>query len=124
MFELDPEQRKDKTVRDLIRPIRLVPETKFVSELLREMQRDGVHMAIVIDEYGNTAGLCTMEDLVEEILGEIRDEHEPDRDVRQESDHSFIAPGSLDLDRLQDLLNFRPENGTESTTVGGLVAEW
>jgi CBS domain containing-hemolysin-like protein len=124
MLELDPEQRKDKTVRDLIRPIRLVPETKLVSELLREMQRDGAHMAVVIDEYGNTAGLATMEDLVEEILGEIHDEHEPDRDVRQESEHSFIAPGSLDVDRLEELLHFRPECDTESTTVGGLAAEW
>lgn len=124
MFELDPDQRKDKTVRDLIRPIRLVPETKLVSELLREMQRDGAHMAVVIDEYGNTAGLATMEDLVEEILGEIHDEHEPDRDVRQESEHSFIAPGSLDVDRLEELLHFRPEGDTESTTVGGLAAEW
>ncbi len=124
MFELDPEQRKDKTVRDLIRPIRLVPETKLVSELLREMQHDGAHLAVVIDEYGNTAGLATMEDLVEEILGEIHDEHEPDRDVRQESDHSFIAPGSLDLDRLEELLHFKPEHDTESTTIGGLVAEW
>jgi CBS domain containing-hemolysin-like protein len=124
VFELDPEQRKNRIVRDLIRPIRLVPETKLVSELLREMQRDGVHMAIVIDEYGNTAGLSTMEDLVEEILGEIRDEHEPDRDVRQESDHSFIAPGSLDLDRLEELLKFKPQEDTESTTIGGLVAEW
>lgn len=124
MFELDPDQRKNRTVRDLIRPIRLVPETKLVSELLREMQHDGAHLAAVIDEYGNTAGLATMEDLVEEILGEIRDEHEPDRDVRQESSHSFIAPGSLDLDRLEELLDFKPEHDTESTTVGGLVAEW
>jgi putative hemolysin len=81
-------------------------------------------MVIVIDEYGNTAGLSTMEDLVEEILGEIHDEHEPDRDVRQESDNSFIAPGSLDVDRLEELLQFRPEDDTESTTVGGLAAEW
>jgi putative hemolysin len=124
IFELDPEQRKDKTLVDLMRPIPLVPETKPGSELLREMQRDGAHMVIVVDEYGNTAGLATMEDLVEEILGEIRDEHEPDRDVRQEAENVFIAPGNLDLDRLQDLLGFRPENGTESTTVGGLVAEW
>jgi len=88
------------------------------------MQRDGSHMVVVVDEYGNTAGLATMEDLVEEILGEIRDEHEPERDVRQEGDHVFIAPGSLDLDRLKDLFNFRPDGDTESTTVGGLVAEW
>ena len=124
IFELDAEERQRKPLKDLMRPIPLVPETKPVSELLREMQRDSSHMVVVVDEYGNTAGLATMEDLVEEILGEIRDEHEPDRDVRQESERVFVAPGSLDLGRLQDLLNFRPNGDTESTTVGGLVAEW
>jgi putative hemolysin len=124
MFELDPEDRQAKNLRDLIRPVPLVPETKPVADLLREMQHDGSHMVIVVDEYGNTAGLATMEDLVEEILGEIRDEHEPDRDVRQESENVFIAAGSLDVDRLQDLLGFRPDYDTESTTVAGLVTEW
>ncbi len=124
MFELDPEERQAKALGDLMRPILLVPETKPVTDLLRDMQRHGSHMAVVIDEYGNTAGLATMEDLVEEILGEIRDEHEPDRDVHQESESVFVAPGNLDLDRLQDLLNFRPEYDTESTTVGGLLTEW
>jgi putative hemolysin len=124
VFELDPEQLQAKPLRDLIRPIPLVPETKPVTDLLREMQQEGSHMVIVIDEYGNTAGLATMEDLVEEILGEIRDEHEPAHDVRQESDLVFVAPGSLDVDRLEELLNFRPEGDTESTTIGGLVTEW
>ncbi len=124
MFELDEEDRQTKPLKDLIRPVPLVPETKPVSVLLREMQHEGSHMVIVIDEYGNTAGLATMEDLVEEILGEIRDEHEPDHDVRQEADHVYIASGSLDLDRLHDLLNFRPEGDTESTTIGGLMTEW
>jgi putative hemolysin len=124
MFELDPEDRQSKPLKDLMRPIHLVPESKPVSDLLREMQRDHSHMVVVVDEYGNTAGLATMEDLVEEILGEIRDEHEPERDVRQEAEHVFLAPGSLDVDRLQELLDFRPEEDTESTTVGGLVAEW
>ena len=124
MFELDPEDLQAKTLKELMRPIPLVPETKPVTDLLREMQQEGSHMVIVVDEYGNTAGLATMEDLVEEILGEIRDEHEPDRDVRQESENVFVAPGNLDLDRLQDLLNFRPEYDTESTTVGGLLTEW
>ncbi len=124
MFELDPEDRQSKPLKHLIRPIHLVPESKPVNDLLRDMQREGSHVVIVVDEYGNTAGLATMEDLVEEILGEIRDEHEPDRDVRQESDHVFLAPGSLDLDRLEELLNFRPDEDTESTTVGGLAAEW
>ena len=81
-------------------------------------------MVIVVDEYGNTAGLATLEDLVEVILGEIRDEHEPGRDVRQEADMVFVAPGSLDVDRLQELLNFRPEEDMESTTIGGLMTEW
>ncbi len=124
IFELNPEERQSKPLRDLMRPIQLVPETKPVSDLLRQMQREGAHVVIVIDEYGNTAGLATMEDLVEEILGEIRDEHEPERDVRQESEHVFLAPGNLDLDRLHELVNFRPEEDTESTTVGGMVAEW
>jgi putative hemolysin len=124
IFELDDEERRTKTLQELIRPIQIVPETKPVTDVLREMQHDGSHMVIVIDEYGNTAGLVTMEDLVEEILGEIRDEHEPERDVKQESASVFVAPGSLDLDRLQDLLNFRPEEDTESTTVGGMITEW
>jgi putative hemolysin len=124
MFELDEADRQGRRVRELARPIRLVPETKPVNDLLREMQHDGAHMAIVIDEYGNTAGLATMEDMVEEILGEIRDEHEPERDVQKQPDGSFVVAGSLDLDRLHDLLEFRPSEDTESTTIGGLITEW
>lgn len=124
MFELDEADRQGRLVKELMRPIRFVPETKRVNDLLREMQQDGAHMAIVIDEYGNTAGLATMEDLVEEILGEIHDEHEPERDVHQEREGCFVVAGSVDLDRLDDLLDFRPPEETESTTIGGLVTEW
>ena len=124
MFELDEASRQGRLVRELARPIRFVPETKPVDDLLREMQQDGAHMVIAIDEYGNVAGLATMEDLVEEILGEIRDEHEADRDVQKESNGTFVVAGSLDVDRLQELLGFRPAEDTESTTIGGLVTEW
>jgi putative hemolysin len=124
MFELDEEERKGRTVRELLRPVRFVPETKRANDLFREMQEDRAHMAIVIDEYGNTAGLATLEDLVEEILGEIQDEHEPDVDVTQDSSGAYILSGSCDLDRLEDLLEFRPQERAESTTVGGLAAEW
>jgi len=123
MFELSEQDRKNRVVSDLKRPIRYVPETKPVNDLLREMQQEGAHMVIVIDEYGNTAGLATMEDLVEEILGEIHDEHEPERDIYPEGD-AYVMSGSLDLDRLEDLLGFRPQDDAESTTVGGLVSEW
>jgi putative hemolysin len=124
MFELDEDERAHRKVRDVMRPIRGVPESKHVNDLLREMQEEGAHMAVVVDEYGSTAGIVTMEDMVEEIVGEIHDEHEPDRDVRLDADGSYVVSGSFDLGRLEDLLDFHPEEGTESTTVGGLVTEW
>jgi CBS domain containing-hemolysin-like protein len=124
MFEVDAADRLTRSVSELTRTIRFVPETKPVSDLLREMQADRAHMCIVVDEYGNTAGLATMEDLVEEILGEIGDEHEPGRDVIHEPDGSYVVSGSYDLDHLADLIGYNPESGLESTTVGGLVTEW
>ncbi|HVN05854.1 MAG TPA: hemolysin family protein [Bryobacteraceae bacterium] len=124
MFELDEDERARRLVRELMRPIRFVPETKPVNDLLREMQQDNTHMVIVVDEYGNTAGLASMEDLVEVILGEIRDEHEPDSDVQEDGQGGYIISGSFDLARLGDLLEFHPEEDIESTTVGGLVTEW
>ncbi len=124
MFELDENQRARRTVRDILRPIRTVPESKAVNDLLREMQEEGAHMAAVVDEYGSTAGIVTMEDMVEEIVGEIHDEHEPDRDFREDPDGSYVVSGSFDIGRLEDLLDFRLQDGTESTTVGGLITEW
>ena len=124
MFEIEAEDRDKVPLAQLIRPIKSVPETKPVHDLFREMQEDGTHMAVVIDEYGNTAGLATMEDLVEEVFGEIRDEHEPTRDIEKIAENTYLVSGSFDLDHLYDLLHFRPEEETESTTVGGLVAEW
>jgi CBS domain containing-hemolysin-like protein len=124
MFELDESERAKKTVRDILRPIRTVPESKPVNDLMREMQEEGAHLAMVVDEYGSTAGIVTMEDMVEEIVGEIHDEHEPERDVKEEADGSYLLPGSFDLDRLKELLGYEVPEGTESTTVGGLVTEW
>ena len=125
MFELDEEQRARRTVRELVRPILFVPETKPVSDLMRQMQQENTHMVIVVDEYGNTAGLATMEDLLEVIIGEIRDEHEPDSDVAEDGQGGYIVSGNFDLDRVSDLFHsFHREEEIESTTVGGLVSEW
>ena len=80
---------------------------------------------IVVDEYGNTAGLATMEDLLEVIIGEIRDEHEPDSDVTEDGQGGYIVSGSFDLDRIsRPGRHFHREEDIESTTVGGLVSEW
>src|SRR5580693_262621 len=108
---LDTLMRKD---------VYFVPESKLGSELLREMQKNNIRMAVVVDEYGGVAGLVTIEDLVEEIVGEIDDEHEKAEVVR-ESDHSYIVPGNMDVDRLDELLGTRPE-GKESATVAGAVS--
>ena len=124
MFEVEYTDRAGLKARDLARPIAFVPETKLVTDLLREMQHDGNHMAIVVDEYGNTAGLATMEDLVEEVFGEIRDEHEPGHDLVTEADGSIVVAGSFDVDHLKDLLEFSPSEKIEATTVGGLATEW
>jgi CBS domain containing-hemolysin-like protein len=124
MFELDQGERETRLVGELARPINLVPESKPVDDLLREMQQNGAHMAVVIDEYGNTAGLVTLEDLVEEILGEIRDEHEPGQDLAPDQHGGYVVSGSFELARLEELIGFRTNGETESTTIGGLVSEW
>ncbi len=125
MFELEEEERERRTVRELLRPIPFVPETKAVSDLMRQMQQENTHMVIVVDEYGNTAGLATMEDLLEVIIGEIRDEHEPASDVAEDGEGGYIVAGNFDLDRISDLVDsFHREGDIESTTVGGLLTEW
>jgi putative hemolysin len=125
MFETEESEREHRLVRELIRPVSFVPETKPVHDLMRQMQQENTHMVIVVDEYGNTAGLATMEDLLEVIIGEIRDEHEPDSDIKEDGHGGYIVSGSFDLDRVADLFDsFHREEDIESTTIGGLVSEW
>ncbi len=124
LWELDESKRDKVTIRSLMRPIVGVPESKPAADLLREMQARGAHMAYVVDEYGNVAGLVTFEDLVEEVFGEIRDEHEPAHDIQREPGGAIVVSGSFDLDHLHELFGYRPGPDIESTTVGGLVTEW
>jgi CBS domain containing-hemolysin-like protein len=111
------------TVGDLMKTeVYFVPETKLGSELLREMQQENIRMAIVVDEYGGVAGLVTIEDLVEEIVGEIRDEHEMS-DIVKETDTSYVFNGNTDVDLLEKLLGGSRPDEIEATTIGGLVSE-
>jgi putative hemolysin len=113
---------RTRTVESLMRKdVYFVPESKLGSDLLREMRKNNIRIAIVVDEYGGVAGLVTIEDLVEEIVGEIRDEHEKSQVVK-ESEHSYIVPGNMDVDHLDELFGIRLE-GKEATTVAGLVTE-
>jgi CBS domain containing-hemolysin-like protein len=112
-----------KTVADLMKTdVHFVPETKLGSELLREMQQENIRLSIVVDEYGSVAGLVTIEDLVEEIVGEIRDEHEKS-DVVKESDTSYVFNGNTDVDLLEKLLGGVRPDEREATTIAGLVSE-
>jgi CBS domain containing-hemolysin-like protein len=122
VLQVPDTEASTRTVDTLMRKdVVFVPETKLGSALLREMQKSNLRMVIVVDEYGGVAGLVTIEDLVEEIVGEIGDEHEKPQIVR-ESDHSYIVPGNMDVDRLGELFGIRPEE-MEAATVAGLVSE-
>jgi putative hemolysin len=122
VLQVPDSEAHTRTVGSLMRKdVYFVPETKLGSDLLREMQKKKVRMAIVIDEYGGVAGLVTIEDLVEEIVGEISDEHEAAQVVR-ENENSYVVPGNMDVDRLEELLGIRPEH-SEAATVAGLVSE-
>jgi putative hemolysin len=122
VLQLTDAEAKIRTVESLMKTdVRFVPESKRVSDLLREMQRENIRLEVVIDEYGAVAGVVTIEDMVEEIVGEIRDEHDK-AEVVKESENTYVLPGSLDVDRLDDLFGFRPED-REATTVAGLVSE-
>jgi len=111
----------DATVADIQRTPLYVPETKAVSDLLREMRRNGDHMAVVIDEHGGTAGLVTIEDLLEELVGEIVDEHdEHDEWLRAEEGGVWFVDGRYPVDDLGNLLGVSlPQEDWD--TVGGLV---
>ena len=104
--------KQDVPVRELVRPARFVPETKRVPDMLREMQRDKFHMAIVVDEYGGTAGLVTLEDLIEELVGEIADEFDIDDPIVEPVPGGGIrVHARTPLDEVNDLLRRPPARG-------------
>ena len=128
LLQITDEAARTRTVESIQRPAAFVPEVKKVNELLREMQREKQHMRIVIDEYGGVAGVVTIEDLLEELVGSITDEHEQEDagDVPlHEPDGAWLVPGSLEIERLEELLGGaweKPES-FEATTIAGLVSE-
>lgn len=115
LLQIPDSEAASRTVAQLQRSADFVPETKKVAELLREMQYKKQHMSIVIDEYGGVAGLVTIEDLIEAIVGEIADEHdEPEADDTpiREPDGSYIVSGSFEISRLRDLFTEQVEPST------------
>ena len=107
----------------LVRPVHLVPETKPVDDLLNEMKQRGDHMVLVVDEYGGISGLATMEDLIEEIVGEIHDDESGEEKIIEETSGTYLVPGSLELNALNEVLGTPFAAETECTTVAGAVVE-
>jgi CBS domain containing-hemolysin-like protein len=111
---------KNQTIRKFLRPAYFVPESKKADELLAEMQARGIHLAVVVDEYGGMAGLVTLEDIVEEIVGEIRDEYDQseERLVEKISDNEFVFLGRVSLDDFNEALDTELESD-QTDTLGG-----
>ncbi len=114
---------QDQPVRGLLRPAYFVPETKVADNLLRELQRQHIHMAIVVDEYGGTAGLVTIEDLLEEIVGEIQDEYDAEEPLLEEvGPGEYICDARLSVDDAEKLAGLQIPDG-DFDTLGGFIYE-
>ena len=115
--------KRGKTLRELIRPAYFVPETTRADLLFSQMQQRKQHMAIVVDEYGGTSGLVTMEDLLEEIVGNIYDEFDPqdDEEILPLGENRYRVSGSAQLDALCEKLGVEVDAGEDCDTLGGLV---
>jgi len=123
LMELPPDEQSKVTLRALVRPVTFVPETKRIQELLKALQQTTTQMAIVIDEYGSVAGVVTIEDMVEEIVGEIRDEVEPHaRDIVRETANTYLVAGNTDLAQIAEQLHVEIASGDYSTVAGLLLA--
>jgi len=124
LLQIPESEAKHRTVRELARPALFVPETKLGSDLLKEMRRRNQPMAIAIDEHGLVAGVVTVEDLVEEIVGEMgKDDSHVAPDIVREGDGSVVLRGSVSVAKLQDLfgIEFAEESDQAVTTVAGLL---
>ncbi|HKC10734.1 MAG TPA: hemolysin family protein [Vicinamibacteria bacterium] len=120
---MDYEGEPGESLRSLVRPVFLVPETKRIAELLKEMQAQRNTFAVVIDEYGGTAGLVSVEDIVEELVGEIKDRFDVETDpITVEPDGSVLVAGRVSLSRLEQALETPLAEEEDIGTVGGLVA--
>ena len=115
---------RDTTVNEVMRPAVFIPDSKPLDDLLREMQRDRIHMALLVDEYGATAGLVTIEDVLEEIVGEIADEYDTDEvaPVEDLGDNTFRVSARLPIEDVGELYDIEFDEDLEVDTVGGLLA--
>lgn len=120
------EKSTDFHIQDFLRPVIYVPESKRCGELFIEFQQKKAHLAVVVDEYGGTSGLVTMEDLLESIVGNIQDEYDQEEEeISQIDEDTFVIDGSTDLGEVEELLGFQIDDEDELSydTLGGLITD-
>ncbi len=123
VYRVPAENRPDTPVTDLIRDVPFVPETRPLNDLFADLRSGSGQLAVVVDEHGGTSGILTMEDLLEEIVGDIDDEHDrPVARTRVEEPGSFVVPGRLNLDEVYGATGFEVPEGPYETLAGYLLA--
>ncbi len=125
LLKIYAEHPEDQVLRDFLRPALFVPEAKKAGELLSEMQSSGIHMVIVVDEYGGTAGIVSMEDIVEEIVGEIRDEYDESEEILVEElgPNEYSLLGRIDLEDVNDMLGTHITRDSADTLAGFMYSQ-
>jgi CBS domain containing-hemolysin-like protein len=114
----------DREVASIIRPVHYITKNKNIDELLKELQKEKSHFAVVVDEYGGTAGIVTLEDIIEELVGEIWDEHdEVTQDIVQNSESEYLILGSANIEEVLDMLDIDMDEELDVLTVSGWVMD-
>jgi CBS domain containing-hemolysin-like protein len=122
LLKIEPQDRDRPVARPLIRPMLVVPESRRLYPLLIDMRREGRHVSLVVDEHGGTAGVVTIEDLVEELVGEIRDEYDvAELDIERLAPDRFVVPGSLRIDEVAEQIGVELPKGPYETVSGFLM---
>lgn len=123
IFNVIRERQLDKAVKYLIREAYFVPETKPLFEMLEEFKKNQIHMAIVLDEYGGTSGIITIEDLIEEIVGDINDEFdgEHDEEIRKVADNKYIIDAMLSIERINEEIGLNIPVSEDYDSLGGYI---
>jgi len=122
LLEYKNNKKEFKSLTDLVKKPYYVPETKKIDELLREFQKERIHLAIVVDEYGGTAGLVTLEDVIEEIVGEIQDEYDNEKSLITKVDNnSWLVDGKIGIEELNEIIGLNLPTGEEYESLGGFI---
>jgi putative hemolysin len=122
LLRLIAQEKRNESVKEIVKKIPLVPETMPINDLLKQMQVRNFQMALVVDEYGGTAGLVCMEDIIEELVGEIRDEYDlAEREIQKRPDGSILVKAGLAVDDLNEELNLNLPISDEYDSIGGFV---